>query len=142
MKTFLDTNVLFDFFIIHRRNQNPSSEIIIDRIFKNELKGLISSTTFLNFNYIMEASYKLKKEEIRKILFLFLEAFELIEINQEDLKNALALNWNDFEDACQYIAAQKVNSDVIISADKKGFKNSAIPIFSTKEFHQKFILNP
>lgn len=142
MKTFLDTNVLLDFFIIHRRNQNPSSEIIIDRIFKNELKGLISSTTFLNFNYIMEASYKLKKEEIRKILFLFLEAFELIEINQEDLKNALALNWNDFEDACQYIAAQKANSDVIVSADKKGFKNSVIPIFSTKEFHQKFILNP
>lgn len=142
MKTFLDTNVLLDFFIIHRRNQNPSSEIIIDRIFKNELKGAISSITLLNFNYIMEASYKIKKEEIRKILFLLLETFELKEINQEDLKNALALNWNDFEDACQYIAAQKTNSDVIVSADKKGFKNSVIPIFSSKEFHQKFILNP
>ena len=73
MKTFLDTNVLLDFFIIHRRNQNPSSEIIIDRIFKNELKGLISSITFLNFNYIMEASYKIKKEEIRTLAFKTLQ---------------------------------------------------------------------
>ena len=40
----------------------------------------------------------------------------------------------DFEDGLQYYSAIENQIDVIITRNKKDFKNSKIPVLSTKEF--------
>ena len=46
-------------------------------------------------------------------------------------------DFNDFEDAIQFYTALESNLHVIITRNKKDFKNNLIPVFSAKEFLKK-----
>jgi predicted nucleic acid-binding protein len=57
------------------------------------------------------------------------------------LATTKALNddkFSDFEDALQYHSACENSIDIIITRDKKGFKNSKLPVLSAKEFIVKY----
>jgi predicted nucleic acid-binding protein len=44
------------------------------------------------------------------------------------LEQALALNFQDFEDAEQYACAMVYNVDAIVTRDASGFVNAEIPV--------------
>jgi len=46
-------------------------------------------------------------------------------------------NFTDFEDGLQYYSAIENEIDVIITRNKKDFKNSKIPVLTAKEFLAK-----
>jgi predicted nucleic acid-binding protein len=50
------------------------------------------------------------------------------------LELALASNFKDFEDAIQYHTALENHLDMIISRNKKDFKNSVLPVLTAKEY--------
>jgi hypothetical protein len=50
---------------------------------------------------------------------------------------ALASNFNDFEDGLQYFVAMDNESDIIITRNKKDFKNSKIPVMTAGEYIRK-----
>lgn len=66
------------------------------------------------------------------------ELFKFRDLKFDDLQNAASLNWKDFEDAIQFVTAERVNADYIITRNTKDFQNSKIPALTPNEFLEKF----
>ena len=62
---------------------------------------------------------------------------EVLPTTDKIIDLALASDFNDFEDAIQFYTALESNLHVIITRNKKDFKNNLIPVFSAKEFLKK-----
>ena len=131
-RLLIDTNIVIDLLSKREKFYDEAADLF-SRADKKELVLTISSLTFANTNYILT---KLKSaKEAREILRKFKVLVELL--NLDDKVTELALSdesFPDFEDGLQYYSAIENQIDVIITRNKKDFKNSKIPILSTKEF--------
>lgn len=131
-RLLIDTNIVIDLLSKREKFYDEAADLF-SRADKKELVLTISSLTFANTNYILT---KLKSaKEAREILRKFKVLVELL--NLDDKVTELALSddsFPDFEDGLQYYSAIENQIDVIITRNKKDFKNSKIPVLSTKEF--------
>ena len=50
-----------------------------------------------------------------------------------DVQAVLVLDFTDFEDAVIHEASCQVGADVIVTRNKKGFKKSRMPVYSSAE---------
>ena len=60
--------------------------------------------------------------------------FAIAPVSENTIKNAMALRWKDFEDAVQFMSAQGVNVEYIITRDKSDFESFEIPCLSPSEY--------
>ncbi len=131
-RLLIDTNIVIDLLSKREKFYYEAADLF-SRADKKELVLTITSLTFANTNYILT---KLKSaKEAREILRKFKVLVELL--NLDDKITELALSdesFPDFEDGLQYYSAIENQIDVIITRNKKDFKNSKIPVLSTKEF--------
>ena len=75
---------------------------------------------------------------LRKVyISLFFKLFSYLSSKAKIIDLSLASDFNDFEDAIQFYTALESNLHVIITRNKKDFKNNLIPVFSAKEFLKK-----
>ncbi|MFN2261342.1 MAG: type II toxin-antitoxin system VapC family toxin [Psychroflexus sp.] len=133
MKTILiDTNIVIDLLSKRKYFYDDAAELF-SLADQKELKLTISSLAFANTNYILT---KLKSaKEARAILRKFKVLVELL--NLDDKITELALSdesFPDFEDGLQYYSAIENDVDIIITRNKKDFKNSKLPVLSAKEY--------
>lgn len=132
IRLLIDTNIVLD--LLSKRDQfYDEAADLFSRADKKELELTISSLTFANTNYILS---KLKSaKEAREILRKFKVLVELLSLNDKITELALSdNNFPDFEDGLQYYSAIENQIDIIITRNKKDFKNSKIPVLTAKEF--------
>ena len=131
-RLLIDTNIVIDLLSKRDKFYNEAADLF-SRADKNELELTISSLTFANTNYILT---KLKSaKEAREILRKFKVLVELLSLDDKITELALSDgNFPDFEDGLQYYSAIENRIDVIITRNKKDFKNSKIPVLTAKEF--------
>lgn len=131
-RLLIDTNIVIDLLSKRDKFYDEAADLF-SRADKKELELSISSLTFANTNYILS---KLKSEkEAREILRKFKVLVELLSLDDKITELALSDdNFRDFEDGLQYYSAIENQIDVIITRNKKDFKNSKIPVLTAKEF--------
>ena len=131
-RLLIDTNIVMDL-LSKREKFYDEAAALFSRAEKKELVLTITSLTFANTNYILT---KLKSaKEAREILRKFKVLVELLNLDDKIAELALSdESFPDFEDGLQYYSAIENQIDVIITRNKKDFKNSKIPVLSTKEF--------
>ena len=131
MNVFLDTNVLID--LIDKREPFYNEIAIIATLAENKkIKLAASSLSFVNTVYVVSRNIeeKLVLEALRKFRFIC----EVSDIDEIVIDKSLISNFNDYEDAVQYFSAVHHRSEVILTRNKKDFKNSEIPVMTPKEF--------
>ena len=84
---------------------------------------------------IFKSTDRLKADEIIENL---LELFNIADVNKNILLKSLQNNGKDFEDSVIYTSAEYFKVDVIITRDKKGFKQSNIKVKQPKEFLDEY----
>jgi len=131
-RLLIDTNIVIDLLSKREKFYDEAADLF-SRADKKELELTISSLTFANTNYILT---KLKSaKEAREILRKFKVLVELLSLDDKITELALSDgNFPDFEDGLQYYSAIENQIDVIITRNKKDFKNSKIPVLTAKEF--------
>ncbi|MFS4418831.1 type II toxin-antitoxin system VapC family toxin [Maribacter sp. 2307ULW6-5] len=131
-RLLIDTNIIID--LLSRRDKYyDEAADLFSRADKKELELTISSLTFANTNYIL--SKRKSAKEARKILRKFKVLVELLSLDDKITELALSDDsFPDFEDGLQYYSAIENQIDVIITRNKKDFKNSKIPVLTAKEF--------
>lgn len=131
-KLLIDTNIVIGL-LSNREEFYDEAADLFSRADKKELELTISSLTFANINYILT---KLKSaKEAREILRKFKVLVELLSLDDKITELALSDDhFPDFEDGLQYYSAIENQIDVIITRNKKDFKNSKIPVLTAKEF--------
>ena len=134
-RLLIDTNIVIDLLAKRKKFYDEAAELfsLADKADRNELQLTISTLTFANTNYVLT---KLKSaEEARKILRKFKVLVELLNLDKKITDLALSdENFPDFEDGLQYYSAIENQVDIIITRNKKDFKNSEIPVLTAKEF--------
>ena len=131
-KVLIDTNIVIDL-LSKRKNFYDDAAELFSQADKKELNLTISSLTFANTNYILT---KLKSaKEAREILRKFKVLVELLSLDDKITELALSdESFPDFEDGLQYYSAIENEVDILITRNKKDFKNSKLPVLTAKEY--------
>lgn len=133
-RIFLDTNFILDYLV--RDNYRIQSETFMEACVKSGCRFFISYLSVANFAYIMR---KLPNEELYYLLSTITELFEIIPSDLIQIKKAIELRQNDFEDALQYQCAISYNCDYIITRNEKDFGFSKIPVMSAEKYMHSYL---
>ncbi|PID47425.1 MAG: hypothetical protein CR967_04305 [Proteobacteria bacterium] len=136
LKIYVDTNIFLD--SILKRDDRISNEVLYflqDRGFEIVLNDI----SIVNIHYF--AKKGLKAKELKKYINILLDNFTIVSVDEVLLKKAINSNFSDFEDGVQYFCAFSIDADLIITNDKKGFRNSHIETITSKEFYVKYVKN-
>ncbi len=132
IRVLIDTNIVIDLLAKRKEFYDEAAELF-SLSDKKELKLVISSLTFANTNYVLSKQKSTK--EARGILRKFKVLVEIINLDDKIIELALSDNeFSDFEDGLQYYSALENNVDLILTRNKKDFKNSKIPVLTAKEY--------
>lgn len=125
MRVLIDTNVVLDFL----QEREPSVEDaarLFERLDTGEIEGFIAATTVTNIYYIVRraAGRVMAQDAIAQVL----SDLNICAVNLEVLEQAIALNFEDFEDAVQYACAVMHNVDAIVTRDASGSVDAGISV--------------
>lgn len=131
-RVFIDTNVVLDF-LLEREPFVEDAVKLFAKIDASEIIGFIAATTITNIYYIIRkaAGVKVAQDAISQILI----DLHICTVDKNILEIAVALNFQDFEDAVQYACAMKSVVDVIVTRDVSGFLGSEILVILPGELN-------
>jgi predicted nucleic acid-binding protein len=131
---FVDTNIIID--LLAKREQfYKDAQDLFTLSDKKEIQLCISSLSFANAYYSIIKHYK--DIDAKKYLAKFKVLVKVLPLDDKAIELALASDFNDFEDGLQYFVAMDNESDIIITRNKKDFKNSKIPVMTAGEYIRK-----
>ncbi len=131
-RILVDTNIVIDLLAKRKEFYEEASELF-SLSDKKEINLTISSLTFANTNYIL--SKQKSPKQAREILRKFKVLVEILNLNDKIIELALSDElFPDFEDGLQYYSAIENNVDMILTRNKKDFKNSKIPVLTAREY--------
>jgi len=133
-KCLLDTNIILD--VLMNRNSFfvNSKKIVYLMEFSKYFDGYISISIITDVYYIAKKqNYSNKK--IKLFLLELIEFINFTSYNDKDIvKKALLSDFSDFEDAVQNYSAEASYCDIIITRNKKDYKESDLQILTPSEF--------
>jgi len=131
---FVDTNIIID--LLAKREQfYKDAQDLFTLSDKKEIQLCISSLSFANTYYSIVKHHK--DIDAKKYLAKSKVLVKVLPLEDKAIELALASNFNDFEDGLQYFVAMDNESDIIITRNKKDFKNSKIPVMTAGEYIRK-----
>ena len=133
MKLFVDTNVMLDL-IAHREPFYGDTVKLFSLVDRGEIGATVAAMSYSTCAYVLEN--KMTHEELSLALRLFSSIVSVAAVDEKVVRKAIAedCRFTDIEDAMQYYAAIQAGCDYIITRNQKDFRNSTIPVMSTKEF--------
>ena len=130
MRLLIDGNIILD--VLQKREPHFADSSGVWKLCEIEqTEGYVSTLTFANLVYVMRK--ELDPEQIEDVLKKLSIIFRFTELNISDLKRAAAMKWDDYEDALQAAAAERLHMDYIITRNVTDFKNSRIMAITPTE---------
>lgn len=134
MKILIDTNVILDVLM----ERKPFAEDAA-KIFKlcevKKITGYISALSVPNIVYIMRK--ELDAGRIGEILRQLSLIFTFVDLKAADLAKASALDFADYEDALQSVAASRMHADFIVTRNVKDFNGSKVMAVKPEELLER-----
>lgn len=96
----------------------------------------VSSTT--DICYLLHARGFLSQKRAREVMSDTFDLFDLFENTPHDCKLAIQSNMRSYEDALIAYSAHNAGVDIIITRNKKDFKDSPVPALTPEEFLRGF----
>jgi len=130
LKILFDTNIVLDV-LMDRLPYSDAAVELFSAVEDGAIIGYLCGTTITTVFYLASKTVGTETAhvEIKKLLSLF----EVAPANRHVLESALALDFNDFEDAVIHEAACHVGADAIVTRNQKDFKKSRISVYSSEE---------
>lgn len=130
-KLLVDTNIVIDL-LSKRDDFFQEAQELFTLADHKKVELFVSALTFANTHYLLAKHQKL--DEVRKTLIKFKVLVVVSSLNDKIVELALVSDFKDFENAIQYHTAIENGIDIIITKNKKDFKNSKLPIMTAKEY--------
>jgi predicted nucleic acid-binding protein len=133
-RILVDTNIVLDLLSQRKESYREAQELFTLSDHK-AITLYVSSLTIANTHYLLSKHHTL--EMARKILIKFKVLVEVLPIDDKILELALVSEFKDFEDAIQYYTALENDIAIIVTRNKKDFKNAVISVLTAKEYLKK-----
>ena len=131
MRLLIDGNIVLD--VLQKREPHFVDSSKIWKLCETEqVEGYISALTFANLVYVMRK--ELDPEKIEDVWKLLSMIFHFTDLTVLDMNHAAGMHWDDFEDALQTAAAERLHVDYIITRNVRDYRNSKIMAFTPTEF--------
>lgn len=131
IKAYIDCNILLDW-LLDREPFSSYSAKIIELIETRKILGLVSPLTLANTYYVI--SKELNKKIADEFILDSLRIFSVPGISLNNVKEAVANKFKDFEDDIHSSIAAENNVDFLITRNKKDFKNDQFKVLDAEEF--------
>jgi predicted nucleic acid-binding protein len=132
MNVLIDTNVILDVLLKRAPFEDDAVKILFFSE-RNFVTVYVSASAATDIFYITQKQYK-DKEKTYKLLHELFSTIGIVAVDEDHIKNALDMYWDDFEDCVQYVAAKDFQADYIITRDESGYEGSEIMTISPKDF--------
>lgn len=131
MKALIDTNVCLD--AAQRRKPFASAAVeILAQSENGTFTGYLSAHSFDTIFYI------LRKHGTKKSAYHGIEGLrktiKIAPVSTKIIDQALAAEWDDFEDAIHYYAAKEAGCEAIITRNSSDFKQGELSVLSPIQF--------
>ena len=144
VKAFLDTNVLVDLLSAEPRPSTRASELIFEMARRGFLEAVLTVQSIIDTAYIIRHSPDSLNAMRNKLMDL--QRYVNIEsLDFFDLQDALQHPSPDFEDCAQYVHANSVACDVLVTSDRKfkaWHRSSEMIVLTPEEFVGKMMGQP
>ena len=127
---FVDTNIVNDL-LEKRADFYKEAQELFTLSDQRKVKLYISALTFANVHFLLSRYLKM---DARNVLAKFKVLVEVLAVDDKIIELALNSDFRDFEDAIQYYTAIENDINILITRNKKDFKNVSITILNAKEF--------
>ena len=129
MKVFVDTNILLDL-LCEREPFVQNARMLFAYGYAGRMSLVLSSLSLVNAVYI---SKKYGYIDTRERLADITEFVRVVDLHEDVVRETLACDWKDYEDAVQHMSAIKEKVDCIVTRNKKDFMQSIIPVYTIDE---------
>ena len=131
MNVFIDTNVLVDVVAMRDPFFDDSYRVFSRCAKGGEHRVLVSDLSICTMVYLVRK--QLNRSQLRTMLDNLQKHLSIVPVGPRAIADAIANFAEDFEDEVQYRAALAAGADIIVTHDKPGFVNAAIPVMSPPE---------
>ena len=131
MKVLIDGNIILD--VLQNRAPHVEASAKVWKLCEiDQVEGYVSALTFADLVYVMRK--ELTPDKISEVLEKLSLIFHFTDLSVEDMSNAAAMKWTDYEDAVQASTAERVQAKYIITRNIKDYGQSSVPAFTPSEF--------
>jgi predicted nucleic acid-binding protein len=130
MVVLIDSNIILDYML---KNQGffEDAEDVLVLAESGKCTGYVSASAITDIYYIARKAHN-SKEKALSLIRELLDSVYVALVDEGVIRNAVDLEWIDFEDAVQFSAGNQVHVDYIVTRDPKGFSFSTIEVVSPK----------
>ena len=138
MKLLVDTNIVID--CLRKRQPYADAARLLLALGKlGEFELWLSPTQMGDAYYLLsDGGRKSAARQVHQEMRNLREAARICHFGEQEVDEALRLEWPYFEDALVYEAARSVKADAIITRNQQDFAQSVIPVFDCDEFFDWF----
>ncbi|HUE87378.1 MAG TPA: PIN domain-containing protein [Vicinamibacterales bacterium] len=129
-RLLFEVNVMLDV-LLDRKPFSETASAVWEFVELGEAEGMLSAHAFTTIHYLngrdaVGAAARAATEAL-------LSVFEVAPVDRGVLDSALALGWNDFEDAVTAAAARRAKCDVIVTRNPSDFPRSPVRVLLPAE---------
>ena len=124
MRLLVDINVALDV-ILEREPWVTEAALLFAAIHGGMAQGYLAGHTIPTIHYIVRENRKDRRVADAAVAKL-LRIFTVVAAENQELLQALALEFSDFEDAVQAACAAKISADWIVTRNVKDFRKSPV----------------
>ena len=136
MKILLDVNVVLDV-LADREPFAEDATAALSIVEAKKVRGYVAAHTATTLFYLVQKQLGAKRA--RKALSDLLRIVDVVAVDEDRIRHALAMGWTDFEDAVQAACAEKAEVDYLVTRDKAGFRRAAVKVLSPAEFFAVYL---
>ena len=132
----IDTDVILDVFL-EREPHYTNSRNVLYQLDDGGFHGFVTATIIVNIFYHAE-KYKGTETAFSCVRNLLTNpALVVLGVDKSVLMTALNVGMADFEDAVQAVAAEFAGIDMIVTRNKRDFRDSPVPAMTPEELLRK-----
>jgi predicted nucleic acid-binding protein len=134
-RVLFDTNILLDA-LLAREPFVANAAFLLATIESGQIIGFVTATTITDVHYLVGRQTKSAEIAMTAVTRL-LALMEICAVDRGVLEQAIALDFQDFEDAVQVACALLLGLDAIVTRDIAGFNKSPILVLSPEELRTR-----
>jgi len=132
MKVLIDTNVALDVLLKREPYYEKSAGVLVLSE-KREIDAYISASAVTDIYYITRKALKDKRSTI-DLLRKLVNVVNVAAVTSDNVRHALELEWDDFEDSVQYMAGENLLVEYVITRNTRNFERGSISAVTPEEF--------
>lgn len=131
MKILIDTNIVLDVMLKRDPFYRASAEVLgLSK--RNDIEEYVSASAITDIHYLAYRQLR-DKGAVRKLMKELLTVVSIASVSEQEIENALDLEWSDFEDSVQYSVAFLQEMDGIVTRNPNDYKDAEIKVWKPEE---------